>query len=81
MCTFCIKLLLYVRVVDRPILEMLECGENVPSERLSARDVQQDIALSYAAAPDSTPKRPVSAAECFEALQVMAFSGRANLLL
>lgn len=52
------------------MLEVLESGETVPAGRPSVSDLQQDIAMAHAAGVECSDKKPVSAAECYEALKV-----------
>lgn len=61
---------LHYVITFRSALEVLESGEVVPVGFPSVTEMQQDIALVHAAGPSCTNKLPVTAAECFEALQV-----------
>lgn len=57
-------------VLCRSVMEVVDSGESVPVSQLAVGEMQQDIALCYAAGSDPVDKHPVSTAECFEALQV-----------
>uniref|UniRef100_A0A1B6IQN5 Uncharacterized protein n=1 Tax=Homalodisca liturata TaxID=320908 RepID=A0A1B6IQN5_9HEMI len=55
---------------DETKMEILDNGENAPAARPSTTELQQDVALTYSASTNPAKKRPITAMECYEALQI-----------